>query len=725
MMMSTSQQIDPFVTDAQAAPQSQTTILGFDLLAIYAALYRNRWWMLAILIITLVLGAALTLLTTPIYRASASVQINQEREKVLGTESSEDVISLIDAERFLQTQLEILRSRTIAIAVADETNLFGNEAFLDAMGEQVVSNAGPQQTLDEARREQIIKLLQDNLTLALPIDSRVVQISFDSSDARLAARVANSFADGFIRGNLQRRFNSSSYAREFLREQLEAAQLKLAKSERAAVNYAQSTDIVDTSGGGTDATRKRSSLTVDSLVELNQKLAVVLAERISAEARWKRVRATPVLSLPEVQGNDAVQRLVQQRAELQASYREESERRKEDYPSMRRANARIDQLEVEIQEIASNIRQGIRSEFEIARSAEQELRSQVTNFRKQSQSEQTDSVQLSILEREAETNREQYDFLLKRFNELTAEAGVQSNNLSVLDRAIAPTKPVSPNALLNILSAFGLGTLLAFTFAIVRESLFSMIRTPDDVVRTLHLPVLGAVPDGGDAMQVLEELKDSKSTFSEATNSIRTALLLSSRSGLARSLAFTSTQPGEGKSTTCYALAYALVRSGKRVLIIDADLRRPNQHKILGLDNKVGLSDLLAKSATLSGVVREDSKTGVHAITAGPIPPSPSELINTDSLSALIEECLQSYDCVMVDCPPVLGLADAIVAASAVEGIIYVAESGRNHSRGVITSVQRLKGSGTPIVGVVLTRFVADSTGYGNAYTYAYNYSQS
>jgi len=200
---------------------------------------------------------------------------------------------------------------------------------------------------------------------------------------------------------------------------------------------------------------------------------------------------------------------------------------------------------------------------------------------------------------------------------------------------------------------------------------------------------------------------------------------LSSRSGLARSLAFTSTQPGEGKSTTCYALAYALVRSGKRVLIIDADLRRPNQHKILGLDNKVGLSDLLAKSATLSGVVREDSKTGVHAITAGPIPPSPSELINTDSLSALIEECLQSYDCVMVDCPPVLGLADAIVAASAVEGIIYVAESGRNHSRGVITSVQRLKGSGTPIVGVVLTRFVADSTGYGNAYTYAYNYSQS
>lgn len=725
MTMPTSQQVDPFAGPPQVMPLSNITILGFDLMAIYAALYRNRWWMLAIVIFALVVGVALTLLSTPIYRAAASVQINQEREKVLGTESNQDVATLMDAERFLQTQLDILRSRTTAIAVADESNLFGNEAFLEAMGEQMVSNAGPSQTLDEARREQVIKILRDNLSLELPVDSRVVKIAFDSSDPRLAARIANSFADSFIRGNLQRRFNSSSYARDFLREQLEAAQLKLAKSERAAVDYAQSTDIVDTSGGGTDATRKKSSLTVDSLVELNQKLSVAVAERISAEARWNRVRSTPVLSLPQVQENEAVQRLIQQRAELQASYREEAERRKEDYPSMRRADARIGQLNREIQQIASEIRQGIRSEYEIAKSTEEALRSQVTGFRRQSQEEQTDSVQLSILEREAETNREQYDFLLKRFNELTAEAGVQSNNLSVVDRAISPTKPVSPNALVNVLGAFALGAILAIGFAVLRESLFSMIRTPDDVVRTLNLPVLGAVPDGGDAMQVHEELSDSKSMFSEAINSIRTALLLSSRTGLARSLAFTSTQPGEGKSTTCFALAYALVRSGKRVLIIDADLRRPNQHKIMGLGNKRGLSDLLARSLGIADVIQTEGASGVHAITAGPIPPSPSELINTESLSALIQECLKTYDCVLVDCPPVLGLADAIVAASAVEGVVYIAESGRNHSRGAITSVQRLSGSGTPVVGVIVTRFVADSTGYGNAYTYAYAYSQN
>lgn len=725
MIMSTSHQVDPFVSLTQATPRSNISILGFDLMAIYAALYRNRWWMLAIVIVTLVLGIALTLLSTPIFRASASVQINQEREKVLGTESNEGVASLMDAERFLQTQLDILRSRTIAIAVADESNLFGNESFLEAMGTQIVTNPGPEQTLEEARREQVIKILQDNLTLDLPVDSRVVQISFDSSDPRLAARVANSFADSFIRSNLQRRFNSSSYARDFLREQLEAAQLKLAKSERAAVDYAQSTDIVDTSGGGDDATRRKSSLTVDSLVELNQKLAVAVANRISAEARWSRARATPVMSLPQVQDNDAVQRLVQQRAELQAAYREDAERRKEDYPSMRRADARIAQLDREIQQIAQSIRQGIKSEYEIAQSAEKALRSQVTNFRKQSQEEQTDSVQLSILEREAETNREQYDFLLKRYNELTAEAGVQSNNLSVVDRAIPPAKPVSPNVLLNILGALGLGTVLAIGFAVLRENLFSMIRTPDDVVRSLHLPVLGVVPDGGDAMQVHKELSDAKSTFSEAINSIRTALILSSRSGLARSLAFTSTQPGEGKSTTCFALAYALVRSGRSVLLIDADMRRPNQHKILGLVNKIGLSDVLAKSAGLADVIQKDSDTGIHVITAGPIPPSPSELINTESFTALIEECLKTYDCVMVDCPPVLGLADAIVAASSVEGVIYIAESGRNHSRGAITSVQRLNGSGAPIVGAIVTRFVADSTGYGNAYTYAYSYSQS
>jgi succinoglycan biosynthesis transport protein ExoP len=200
---------------------------------------------------------------------------------------------------------------------------------------------------------------------------------------------------------------------------------------------------------------------------------------------------------------------------------------------------------------------------------------------------------------------------------------------------------------------------------------------------------------------------------------------LSSRNGLVRSLAFTSTQPGEGKSTTCYALAYALVRSGKRVLVIDADLRRPNQHNIFGFDNKRGLSDLLAKSAKLADVIRTDATSGVHAITAGPIPPNPGELINTDSLSELIEECLATYDCVMVDCPPVLGLADAIVAASAVQGVVYIAESGRNHRRGAITSIQRLNGSGTAIVGVIVTRFVADSTAYSDAYNYTYQYSHT
>ena len=169
------------------------------------------------------------------------------------------------------------------------------------------------------------------------------------------------------------------------------------------------------------------------------------------------------------------------------------------------------------------------------------------------------------------------------------------------------------------------------------------------------------------------------------------------------------------------------MRSGKRVLIIDADLRRPNQHKIAGLTNKVGLSDILANSAGvgIADVIRKDNASGVHFITAGPIPPSPSELINTESLSVLIEECLKNYDTVMVDCPPVLGIADAIVVSSAVEGVVYIAESGRNHSRGAATSVHRLQASGASIVGVIVTRFVADSTGYGNAYAYAYEYSQS
>lgn len=718
-------QLDPFAGQTAAPTGASTTLLGFDLLAIYVALRRSRWWMLAIMAGTIATGVAFTLLSTPIYMSFSSVQINQEREKVLGTESKEDMVSLQDAERFLQTQLDILRSRTVAIAVAEEMNLFGNDDFLDAMKDEPVTNPGPRRTLEEAKREQVIKILRDNLALELPIDSRVVQIGFESPDARLAARVANSFADSFIRGNLQRRFDSSSYARDFLRDQLTAAQIRLEKSERSAVDYARRTDIVDISGNTKNTTGRNSSLTVDSLVELNQRLATAVANRIEAESRWNRVRSIPVLNIPQVQANEAIQRLVQQRAELEAIYKEESERRKEDYPSMRRAAARLGQLDREINVIADSIRQGIRSNYDIALSQETSLRNQVNNFRQQSQEEQTDSIQLSILQREADTNRQQYEFLLRRYNELTAEAGVQSNNLAVVDRAIPPDKPISPNVLLNLLGAIGLGAILAVAFAIARESLFHMVRTPDDVARTLHIPVLGAVPDGGDAMEVREVIADPKSAFYEAINSIRTSLLLSSRTGLPKSLAFTSTQPGEGKSTTCFAMAYALVRSGRKILVIDADLRRPNQHRIFGFDNDRGLSDVLAGGTDIQSAIRKDADSGIDIITAGPIPPNPSELIDTNTLLALVENALEIYDCVLIDCPPVLGLADAIVAASAVEGVIYITEAGRNHSRGALTSVQRLRASGAQIVGAIITRFQADSSGYGNAYAYAYAYAYS
>lgn len=717
------QQLDPFANHATPPANSRPAVLGIDMVAVYAALLRSKWWMLAIVIATLAAGVIVTLLTTPIYQATASVQINQEREKVLGTENKEDVVSLQDAERFLQTQLDILRSRTMATAVADEVNLFNNDEFLSAMGEDAVTNPGPRQTLDEAKREQVIKILQENLSLNLPVDSRVVQIGFKSSDPRLATRIANSFADSFIRGNLQRRFDSSSYARDFLRQQLEAAQLRLAKSERAAVDYARRTDIVDTSGNSTNSARRNSSLTVDSLVEINQKLATAVANRIEAESKWSRARAIPVLNLPQVQENPAIQRLLQQKAELEAQYSEESQRRKEDFPTMRRSSARIDQLNSQILMIANSIRQGVKAEYDAALIQENALKAQVGNFRQQSQKEQTDSVQLSILQREADQNRQQYEFLLRRYNELTAEAGVQSNNLAVVDRAASPTKPVSPNVFLNIVGALSLGLLLAIGFAFVRETLFNMIRTPDDVSRALHIPVLGAIPDGGDAMHVREVIANPKSVFYEAINSIRTSLLLSSRSGLPKSLAFTSTQPGEGKSTTCFSLAYALARSSRSVIIIDVDLRRPNQHKIFGIENSSGTSDLLAGVADLPSVIRKDAASGIDVITAGPIPPNPSELIETNALKELIAKCLETHDCVLIDCPPVLGLADAIVAASAVDGVIYITESGRNHSRGALTSVQRLRGSGAQIVGGIVTRFEADASGYGNAYAYAYAYS--
>lgn len=700
-------------------------VISVDLEAIWAAVYRSRFWIAGIVLACMLLGIILTILSTPVFRAEATVQIDQEAAKVLGTEDTDATAAIADSDRFLQTQLGVIRSRSLAQAVAEDLQLIGNPGFFEAMNVDPTAIESSILPLEEANREFVIETLDENLGLNLPPDSRLVTISFESPDSALAARIANSFAENYIRGNLQRRFDTSSYAREFLREQLQEAAVQLADSERAALEYARRTRVIDASNAASTDGRNSSnprSLVTATLVQLNNDYSTALSRRIAAQKAWETAQSQDPINLPQALSNLAVQNLLEERAKVQAEYEQELQRRKEEFPTVRQAKARLDELDRQITTLASSIQQTIKASYDIAVEQERALEDQIARLTSETLDEQERGVQLGILQRQIANDRQLYDLLLSRFNELNAEAGVQANNVSIVDRATRPVEPVSPNIPLNLALAFIAGIGLAGLFVFGREQFFDMLRTPEDVSRKLNLPLLGASPKVAPDETVQELILDPKTEVSEHYASLRSSLTLATAHGLPRSLTFTSAVQGEGKSSSCYATAVALSRIGKRVLIIDLDLRRPNQHNMFGIKNGDGMSDLLTGNKQAAEVIRSTGHEGVFFIPSGGIPPNPTDMLASPALRTVIESLAARYDIVLVDSPPTLGLADAVEIASVTEACLFVAEAGRNRANNVRSSISRLQAGGTNVLGVLMTKFDAKSSGYSYSYSYSYAY---
>lgn len=694
---------------------------SIDLRSIWAATYRSRYWIGLILLLCLGLGLLISLLLTPRFQAVASVQIDSEVAKVLGTEDTAPVAQAQDSDRFLRTQIDFVQSRAMADRVANALRLYNNDAFFNATGAKPVESF-PNMGRRESRREQVLQLLQQNLSVSLPPDSRIADIIFKSRDPQLAAKIANSFAQNYVRLNLQRKFDTSSYARGFLSEQLQAAQVRLEQAERAVVDYARGAKIVDTSNAaGNTASNAGGSLNSATLVDLNNQLSNAVARRIDAQSQWQQAREVSPLTLTESLDNAALQQLLQSRATLRAQYEDELQRRKEDYPSVMRLRAQIDELTKQINQLATNVRSNVRLRYDTALSQEAQLRDRVNSLKTASFVEQNQNVQLSILKRAADTYRTQYEYLLRRFNELSSEAGVQANNVSIVDLASVPTAPVFPNVPFNLLLALIAGIGLSAVFVFLREQLFDAVRTPQDITDQLGFPLLGIVPDLPDPEGLSDALRDPKTEIAEAFSSVRTALTLSSRNGLPKSLAFSSTRAGEGKSTACYATALSLARQGRRVIVLDLDLRRPSQHRFADKTRANGASDLLAGNAQIDDVLYEIAPN-FSLIPGGAVPPNPTELLDGPRFHDLITTLVARCDCLLVDSPPVLGLADALIIGNKIEQLVYIVESGRNHKRGVLEAITRLRSADVQIAGVVLSRFNPGREGYSYNYSYTNQY---
>jgi capsular exopolysaccharide synthesis family protein len=673
------------------------------------------------------IGLIVTLLMTPKYTATATVEIAREANQVTNFQGVERETSSLDQE-FYQTQYGLLQSRALSERVATQLRLVDDPKFYELFKYSSENPAfrnvnGRYPAAARAERQRVAgEILLRNLSVNPARLSRLVDVAFTSADPNFSARVANAWADNFIQTNLERKVQATSYGRNLLERQLALQKERLDDSQRQLVAYASAQQIINLpaqGSGGSGATVERS-IVADDLAALNGALAQATAERIQAEARAQQGGRAGAST--EALRNQAINSLRQRRAELAAEYQRLMVQFEPGYPAAQAIQTQITQLDRSIAREESRVVGSIQAEFREAQQRENALQARVDQLKASYLDNRRRSIQYNIYQQEVDTNRALYDGLLQRYKEVGIAGGVGVNNVSVVDTADVPVAPSSPRLFLNLLvslfAGLGLGALIAFAL----EQMDEAITDPAEVERRLGLPLLGSVPKTPDNVTPRDELLDRKSDLVDAYLTIHTNLGFTTEHGVPRSLSVTSTRPAEGKSTTALALATMLSRAGKRVILVDGDMRSPSVHHLGGVDHDKGLSNFLAGDENIDALTFQMRDLDFTAMSAGPIPPNAAELLTGNRLGVLIERLLERFDHIVIDSPPIVGLADAPLIASRVEGVVYAVESHGIRSSLVKTALGRLTAANARIFGGVLTKFDARKAHYGYGYGYEYGY---
>ncbi|MEO0906782.1 MAG: GumC family protein, partial [Pseudomonadota bacterium] len=461
---------------------------------IRGALYRQRWLIAACIGAGLLIGLVLTLLTTPIYQASATARIAPWGYFIVeGQDVSSPVNSANEIDGFLSTLGAVVKSRNLAEVVAEGLP----EGTANALLPEDFDENRPAELNDEQweaqRQNRVVDTLMAGVGAQVPRINRIMTLTFDSPDPVLAMDVANAYAVAFSQSDTRRSIVSNTYAREYLLGEIEDVRERLAQSERATNAYARDAGIVtpQTTGGGGEGGQ---TITGANLSSLNQNLGAAKAKRIAAEQRWRTIENTPAAELPFVQNNSVVQNLVSNRAQLEGELTNLKRRYNDSFPEIVDINARIDLLNQQIEEVGNNLKAGVRSEFVIAQNEEAALQAELYAATDNALDEQEQKIEFTGLESEAVALRGRLNQLLDRYNQLSTASNVQSGAITILDRAVLPQSPIAPNFLQNMIFALLIGTVLAGGLAIAREIFVDQFRRLEDVRDRLNLPVLGVTP---------------------------------------------------------------------------------------------------------------------------------------------------------------------------------------------------------------------------------------
>ena len=583
-----------------------------------------KYWLAAIVAIGILLGVLVTLLATPLYQASARLEVSQVTADVTNLDAL-DVEGQVSELQYLNTQYELLVSGFMAKRVMEAGNLSRDQSFREAFGVE-----------DEVNIDaQIEGILFDNVSIDPITQSSLVDVRFSSPNPIISAEITNLWVQEFVAANYEKRFGANIEARAFLQDQIAELRERLAESEQELVEYANANEIlVLSSGGETGSESTGQTLVGADLQALNTALAAAVADRISAQA------SVVGGNFPNADPrNELLARLSEAEAELavlRSSFGPE-------YPAVQEKQAEVNSLRGAVSGGASSL---LRS----ARMREAELREEVEKVKQRFLGQQGQGIRYGILKREVDTNREIYDALLQRFKELEA-SGAGQNNIQVIDQADVPVQPYSPSLILNVLISLFASLSVAVGLVYLKVVLSQTLRDPEDVRRRLHLALLGAIPRNTEGAMA-DRITERSSHINEAYTTVRTNLNLLTSQGAPEVLMFTSSVPSEGKSISSLGVATSFAQLGKRVLLIDADLRNSKMRETLGLDDCLqgGLVPLLAnqRSDIAAEIVHLD-EFGFDFLPMGRTPPNPVELLAGDRFLKIIEVARGQYDQVLID----------------------------------------------------------------------------
>ncbi len=682
-------------------------------------IYRQRWLVGGVILLALLGGLVMTLLSTPMYQAQAKVSIKPFGQYVVEGQDVEQGFNPTQIYDFMATQVEIIKSRSMASRIVEDLDLASRSALLGKDVDEARAPGMSDEQWIEAKKGIAASILTGSVVAEVPTQNWVITIGYRSPDPALAAELANAYADAFVASGSRNTIEGNRYALEYLKQQIEESRSRLAEAEQVANSYARNSGIMLQSTGAEGEGVAATTLTSANLASINARVANARAARIEAEQRWRAMQNLPAAQLPEVQNNPVLQGLVSDRTEKLAQLADLRQRYDDEFPQIQNLLAQVRVLDTQIERSSADIKAALRNQFLVAQGQEQALQAELGALTGDRLVEQDQQVELSALDREAQALREQLKALLDRYNQINSAANVDAGTIDKIDAALVPGAPYAPSPTRNLAIALVLGIALAAGLAVLRETFDDRVRSLDDVEDKLGLPLLGHTPHV-DRQDIEVQGTDRFSALMEAYSSIRATLDFA----LPRHrnvIQFTSSQQNEGKSTTAVILAELFASLGRKTLLVDVDLRRPSVASLLDMERpKVGIVEVLLGHVELEAAVVKGVHENLEILPVGEIPPNPTELLASREMQQFIEKYRHEYSLIIFDSCPVLGLADAPTLASLVDGTVFILEANSLQFGQARAAIRRIAQAGGQLVGVVLTKYRALEA--GQSYNYQYGY---